>query len=162
MSDSRVGRPSHLLDKPRIARVLKWIQGGVFPAVAAQAEGIAKGSFYRWLQDAGNADRKFEEGLELTEYERLIREFRDSVTLAEAKAEASMTIEARAQARRQATAQGSVALLERRFAANWRYQSVSEVVGPGGGPLQVADLTDEEIENRLKRLADIAMEETRK
>lgn len=157
----RIGRPSHLYDEARIDRVVKLIRVGVFPEVAAAANAIHRGTYYRWIQDAGHADRKVEEGLDLTEYERRERDFRDRIEEAEGYAEARMTAEARTQARRQGGAQGTVQLLERRFAARWRPTSQTELVGPGGGPVQFADLTDEELEGRLRKLTDIAQEVTR-
>lgn len=161
MNGSAIGRPSHLTDEKKIASILKWIRAGVHGETAARAEGVSKPTFYRWLQDAGHADLKLEEGLGISEYEVRVRDFRDRHDQAEAYSEGRMVAEARAQARRQASAQGTVSILERRFPERWRFRQTNEITGPEGGPLQYTDLTDEEIETKLRRLADIAQEVTR-
>ena len=153
-----IGRPSQLFDEPKLARILKWITAGVFPGTAARSEGVNRTMFQRWLEDARHADLKVEEGLPISEYEKRARDFRDRVDLAEAVAERGMTAEARRLARAQANATGTVQLLERRFPANWRYQSVQEITGPGGGPLQFDVLTDEELDSKLARFEEIAKE----
>jgi transcriptional regulator of acetoin/glycerol metabolism len=158
---SAIGRPSHLYDDALVARILKWVKVGVHGEVAAAAEGVSRTTFYRWIQEAAYADRKFEEGLDLTEYESRLRDFRDRHDANEAFAHRSMVMDARRQARAQQTAAGTLALLERRFPGQWRERKDVALTGAGGGPIEFSDLSDEQLEERLGRLSDIAQEVNR-
>lgn len=73
-----MGRPTDLTPDLH-ARIVKAIAAGNYPEVAAESEGIAKRTFYRWMEQGARDD-----GAEI------YRQFRQAVTRARARAERKM------------------------------------------------------------------------
>jgi hypothetical protein len=78
-----VGPRHALYDERKRKLILKAVKRGIPRRRAAAAIGIAAGTLDRWMRDGALAERRQEEGLELTEYEERCRAFRALVHRAE-------------------------------------------------------------------------------
>lgn len=72
------------LTAERTERIVKYVRAGAFPWVAAQAVGVGRTTFYRWMQEGEDPDAP-----------KAKREFRDQVLQAKAEARIAAEIEAR-------------------------------------------------------------------
>jgi hypothetical protein len=132
-----VGRPSKLSDEVT-ERVVSAVRAGNYAEAACQAAGIGQSTYYRWMargaQEPGSA----------------YAGFREAVLRAEAEAE----VHAVALVRRAMADdwRAAIAYLERRHPVRWRSRQQTELVGPGGGPLQTQHTID------LSRLSDGELE----
>jgi hypothetical protein len=118
------------------------IRAGCGPEQAAQAAGIAPSTLYAW-KALGEQESD-------GPYRRLLLKMRQ----AEAEAELSAVKVLRSAIEDDGDWKAALAYLERKHPERWRLRQTSELVGPGGGPLQAEQLTgldtsrlkDEELE----------------
>jgi hypothetical protein len=114
-------------------RVVLAVRAGNYAEAACQSAGIGQSTYYRWMQRGAQ------------EPGSAYAAFREAVLVAEAEAEVHAVALVR-----QAMSEdwrAAVAYLERRHPARWRSRQQTELVGPGGGPLQHQTLD-------LSRLSD--------
>ena len=94
-------RPSKLETEPDLQqRIVKRIEDGNYPEVAAQAEGVSPPTYYRWMQQGADEDA-----------EPVYREFREAIERARARVEAEMV----AEIRRNIDDKGNVTTVDRRW-----------------------------------------------
>lgn len=121
MNQNPIGRSTELRDGQRMRRLIRHVRRGTPKRVAAEVAGIPVRTFDRWLTAAATADRKFEEGLDLTEHEVMLRAFRALLVRAEAGWEAEMVHQVIVIAIRQRSAKALMEMLRRHPAttATW-------------------------------------------
>lgn len=158
-----MGRPTLLRDRQRLTQVLRMVRQGVPITTAAVSAGIGERTYMRWMATARTAERKLEEGLTLTDSERLAHDFWQLSDRASARFLA-LTV---ATALRLAELKGQPSVLSEILSRHpdhrreWRPSTAVELSGRDGGPIElerVSDMTDEELSARLERLRRIADE----
>ncbi len=115
------GRPSKL---PRAGQILAGIRAGCYPEQAAQAAGVSASTFYAW-KARGEREKTGR-----------YRDFLEELRKAEAEAERNAVEIWRSAIDDEGDWRAAQAFLERRFRDRWGRHQTSELVGPGGGPLQ--------------------------
>jgi len=153
-----------------IEKLCNFIRGGSYPETAAASCGIHKDTFHKWLR-MGHARKQ---GLH-TELSRAVEkamadaENRDlaAIDMGATGVEAEylrdehgklVYVEGKPVCIRFAQKRDWKAAawkLERRNPRRYQPRQVLEHVGPEGGPVQVAQLTDEQLEAELKRLEEL-------
>jgi hypothetical protein len=83
------GRPSKLT--PETAeRIIGYVEQGNYLKIAALASGVHEATLHRWLAAGADAQTRADQGEPLDDTDQRFREFRESVTLAQARAEATV------------------------------------------------------------------------
>ena len=122
-----MARPSKLTEDVK-RRFLTSIRAGNDKKVAAAMAGIGESTLYRWLETAEKEDAPEE-----------FREFRESLTQAEAEAEVAAVARIQ-QAAQNGRWQASAWWLERKYGERWgRNDKIrQEISGPSGAPLTLS------------------------
>lgn len=123
MGGEGMARPSKLTVE-LVDTLVALFEAGQFASVACRLAGIGETTFYRWLEEGGQAKtgRK--------------REFWEAIKKAEAMAEARRVDIIRQAGAEPKTWQAAAWWLERRFPSRYGRRAV-ELSGPGGGPIPV-------------------------
>jgi hypothetical protein len=88
----RPGRPrgTGKLTDELIDTIVEHVERGNYLKIAALASGVSEGTLHRWLADGAAAQSRADAGETLDEVDERYRNFRESVTLAQATAEATV------------------------------------------------------------------------
>jgi transposase len=134
------GRPTKLTPAAQ-GKIVAAIQAGNYIETAAAFAGVSKQTLYSWLRRGERARRG------------IYRDFNDAVQLALAQSEVMDLEVIRRAARLNWTA--AAWRLERRYPEKWgrKDKVTQEHTGPGGGPVQQANLTQEQFAEVAKRVA---------
>lgn len=175
------GRPSKLTPRLR-DQIVGYVRVGNFASVAARAAGIGESTFYRWMERGERAATDLEELATMTRAQLMrvarerrmkiparaaradvlelvvasdapYREFREAIKGAEAQAEAAAVVVIREAM--PTSWQAAAWYLERRYPDRYARRERTEVSGPGGGPLRISSLTDEELDDAITRLREV-------
>lgn len=129
------GRPSKLTPEAQ-ARIIEALRAGNYQESAAAYAGVGVATFYRWMERGKRDDAE-------PEY----REFREAVERARAEAEVR-NVGLIQRSASEGTWQAAAWFLERSFPNRWGRRERHEVVGSGGGPVEVS-VDAEALESRL-------------
>ncbi len=151
-----MSRPTHLDSRSRISRLLRLVAEGLPARQAAVRVGIAAKTYDRWQREAAAAERRQEEGLELTPAERKVLAFRVSVERTEAGWEARMVSTAIELAIRQGSARALIELLARHPATRERWNPPERI--EVGRYEETPPLDEQEFVVQIERLRRIAQE----
>ena len=135
----RTGRiPS--LTPERVKEILALLQVGNTDEVAANASGISRGAFYKWLARGRAAIEKMEKGEQIDDSEMMYVDFVDSVK--KAKAEAIATAVTHVRRAMSKNWQAAMTFLERKDPENWGRKDRVDVHATG--IIGIARLSKEE------------------
>lgn len=161
MNERTPGRPSLILDGRRIRSLLDLVKNGVPRYQAGLTVGIASQTMMRWLRDGSIAERKLEEGLELTAHEQRLRKFRERLIRAEAYFEARSVSSVMALAERTRKPAVMLEVLRRHPATRERWNVPQKI---DMLPIQSDEPPSEkpeELAEQIERLHRIAQERVR-
>ena len=134
---------------PEVKRViLAAIKAGEFGTSAARKARISERTLAHWLKLGEDALERKAEGEKLDAQDEEFAEFYLDVYAAEGEEEATVVKEVR-DAGRAGNWVASMTFLERRFGRRWRKTETTEIVGAGGGPVQI------EIDNSDAKIAEV-------
>lgn len=140
---------------------MRLVQAGVPRGQAALTVGIDDQTMRRWLREAAAAERKLEEGLELTSYENRLRAFRARLQKHEAAFEAQTVTKALASAERTDKPAVMLEVLRRHPATRERWNVPTKVdISPMVSD-EPPELSVEEMAAQIERLHSIARERIR-
>jgi hypothetical protein len=88
----RLGRPrgTGKLTDELLDTIVAHVERGNYLKIAALASGVAEGTLHRWLAEGTTAQTRADQGETLDQTDELYRHFREAVTLAQARAEATV------------------------------------------------------------------------
>jgi transposase len=131
------GRPSKLTPEVQ-ARIIEALRAGNYQDTAAAYAGVSRTAFYRWMEQGAQPDAA-----------QPYKDFRDAVEKARAESEVR-NVALIQRAASDGTWQAAAWFLERSFQQRWGRKQ--ELSGPGGGPIQVEQLTPDEAKQRLAQV----------
>jgi hypothetical protein len=131
------GRPPKLTAETQ-ARIIEALRAGNYQETAAAYAGVHVATFHRWMANGAQPDA-----------DPLYRDFRNAVEKARSEAEVR-NVALIQRAAQDGTWQAAAWYLERSFQQRWGRKQ--EVSGPGGGPIQVAQLSPDEARERLAQV----------
>ena len=131
------GRPTKLTPEVQ-DRIIEALRAGNYQDTAAAYAGVSRTAFYRWMEQGAQDDAP-----------AIYRDFRDAVEKARSEAEVR-NVALIQRAAQEGTWQAAAWFLERSFQQRWGRKQ--EVSGPGGGPIQVEQLSPDEARQRLAQV----------
>ena len=136
-----MGRPTKLNDDVR-DKIVSLVRAGNYPEVAAQAAGIDRATYYRWMEKGENSDG-------------IYSDFRDAIKEAQATAESHAVTIIR-KASMDGTWQAAAWFLERSKAERWRRKENVELTGSDGGPIKQQVVGDDQRAEVTALIAELA------
>lgn len=130
MSGNRPGRKPKLTPEVQ-ETICRYISAGSFRETASAAAGIDSRTLRKWLKKAADDDKNGEETIHV--------KFRAAMDVAEAKAETRDV--ARITTASIDDWKAAAWILERRGRKRWCFKQQTELSGPDGKPIEVADAT---------------------
>ena len=152
------GRRSLLLDGRRIRNLLELVKLGTPRYQAGIVVGVGSSTMMAWLRDGATAQRKLEEGLELTEPERRFLKFRERLLRAEAFFEARTIGAALAIAEQTEKPAVMLEILRRHPATRERWNVPTRVEVAPLVSDEVPEIPDAELAATIARLHRISLE----
>ena len=131
------GRPSKLTPEVQ-KRLCDAVSAGNYYEAACEYAGVDYSTFRRWMEQGEAAKTG------------VFREFCDAVKKADADAEVRVVAQWRQHM--PDNWQACRDFLARRYPARWSEKTHQEITGPGGGPIEVRVMTDEQRAAALNRL----------
>lgn len=120
--------------------IVKGVKTGAHPSTAAQALGVDRSTFLRWMARGADRYELDDAGQEkLVPGQEPFRTLRHAVQRAEAEVEADLANRYRVVSRQAAFGNANYlsGLLTKRWPERWRESQSLEVSGPQGGPIEV-------------------------
>lgn len=139
-----------LLNDTRKEAIATMLKAGAYVDDACRAVGIARATFYNWMQ-RGNVQReRLNAGLEIEPNEAQYLDFLDTVEEADAEGIIGhlMNID---NAAKNGTWQASAWILERKQPKKWGRYDRTEISGPDGGAIQI-NVSTEELERKISHI----------
>lgn len=142
------GRPSKLT-KTVIEKICQLVRAGNRVETSAAAVDIHRDTLHDWQRGGFRASEKLKKGEKVTNQERMLARFSDSLhaALAAAEARSVVTIAEASKTDWKAAAWW----LERRLPAEWRPRAQLEHSGPGGGPVEIRQTAAEAVREVFAR-----------
>lgn len=142
------GGPKRLtLEDGRVQRLLNALRLGHYVQEACQYAPISEQTYYRWLREGDDIEKKARNGETLTPKEQSIRELCEAIKAAEVVGQNS-ALDVIRNAMAEGTWQAAAWFMERR---NKKWSNRMEVTGKNGGPVEV---TREELTDRMLSLLE--------
>ena len=139
------------LDHPKVKRLLEALRHGDFIDDACAYSGISEDTFYRWMREGRELQRRLDAGETLTEEETEIRKMSETIKEAELVGQhAALAVIQRAA--NAGTWQAAAWFLERR---NKKWSNRTELTGANGAPISVTTTREELTERMLELLGDM-------
>lgn len=131
---SHYGRPSKFTKAVREV-LIEAARKGNYATVGAQLAGISITTYKRWVDEGYTYFVAMEDGTRLKPRERELALFVRDLLQAEAESEVGLLEDVRDQVKSQWAA--GMTILERRHPSRWKRRDQTELVGAGGGPIEV-------------------------
>lgn len=133
------------LGHPKVERLLTALKAGHYVDEACSYAPISEQTYYRWLREGDNIQRKAEQGTALTDEEQAIRELCEAIKKAEVSGQ-NAALDVIREAIKGGTWQAAAWFMERR---NKKWSNRTQITGDDGGPIEVAAVSREELTNRM-------------
>jgi hypothetical protein len=131
---------------PKVERLIEALTLGDFVEEACQYAGISVDTYYRWIREGNDLNKRDETKQPLTAEEREITELSEAIKEAELKGQHAALATIR-RAAKNGTWQAAAWFLERR---NKKWSNRTEITGPDGGPVQT--VTVEDVDEKIRNL----------
>lgn len=144
------GRPTKATDET-FEKIIEAVKAGVWIEQASHLASIHPSTLYEWVSQ-GERARELEEltGKEMTEQERRLADFSDTLKKARAEAEAR-NVALIQKAAQNGTWQAAAWYLERSAPQRWGRRDRMELTGAGGGALEVT-VSSADLESKVLKL----------
>jgi len=152
----RKGPKRMTLEHPKVKRLLEALRHGDFVDDACEYSGISQDSYYRWLREGYQLQRRTDNGEKLNPEEEQIKKLSETIKDAELLGQhAALAVIQRAA--NSGTWQAAAWFLERR---NKKWSNRTEITGADGSP--IVTVTVDDVDAKLRNLIDAATADSKK